>query len=256
MSDGSSTAELEGSGDQAEVAWAVAVAGRVRGLHCDRPLPAASTIKVAIATCFWRAVGEGRFDPAATADQLELTGDGALLDHLPGLVPTFAHCATLMLAVSDNAATNAILALVGLDGVQRECERLGMGATRIRRRMADWEAQAAGRENETTPRDLAVMMASLADPRVVPVPVRLRVVTDLAASHHLDVIAEVLVGRADAIYPKAGELAVARHDCALVRADRRVLGVAVCSSPPASAAALRAAVVEAAAAAEVGAGRS
>jgi beta-lactamase class A len=223
------------------VAWAAVDVDGLRGEDADRIVPAASTIKVAITVAFWSAVAAGAVDPGARPAALELTGDGSILDLLPGIEPTYAHCATLMLAVSDNAATNAIIDVVGLDGVQAACDRLGMTRTRIRRRMADEVARAAGIENETTAGDLARMMLGLVGP-AVPVSSRVRILTDLAGSHHLDVCAEALTGIAAEVYPKAGELDTARHDCALLRLGGRAIGVAVCSSPAVSPDRLRLAV--------------
>ena len=81
-------------------------------------VPAASTIKLFVASAFWRS----ELDPAERA-VVEAT-PWSVADRLTGPV-TLADCALLMLAFSDNAATNVLLARLGFDAVNREAERLG-----------------------------------------------------------------------------------------------------------------------------------
>jgi len=204
----------------------------------DVQVAAASTIKLVVATCLWGEVARGRLDADASAPTLPVVGDGALLDVLPGIEPTLAHLCTLMLAVSDNAATNALLDLLGLDAVNAEAARLGLRSTRIVRAMHDLDAIAGGRDNRTSAGDLARACRALADESLVPRRTAWRVLEGLRASQHLDVIGEVCpAGRLLAC--KRGFNDQASHDCALVESREGPVGVAVCSSPPAASDALR-----------------
>ncbi len=54
---------------------------------------------------------------------------------------------------SDNTATNAVLDLLGLDAVNDFCRRAGAEHTVLRRKMLDFAARAAGRDNTTSARD-------------------------------------------------------------------------------------------------------
>ncbi len=58
-----------------------------------------------------------------------------------------------MIVESDNTATNAIIDLIGMDAVNSFCERIGATQTRLQRKMLDFEAQKAGRDNVTSARD-------------------------------------------------------------------------------------------------------
>jgi hypothetical protein len=171
----------------------------------DRVVPAASTIKLFVASAFWRS----ELDPA---EQTAVPAvPWSLADRLAGPV-TLGDCALLMLAFSDNAATNLLIERLGFDAVNEEAARLGARRTQIRRLM-----MADGPENVTCARDLAVAFAAIREPRVL---AALSVAHDselpLRLSEH-----EVLVKTGE-IWPRV------YHEVALV--DRR-LAVAVCSEP-------------------------
>ena len=73
-----------------------------------------------------------------------------------------ADYAHLMLAVSDNDATNIVAGFVGFDRVNDLAAELGLRQTAMRRLMMDFEAVAAGRENHTSAADLATLLEELA----------------------------------------------------------------------------------------------
>jgi beta-lactamase class A len=173
----------------------------------DRVVPAASTIKIFVASAFWRS----ELDPAELVDVPDVPWSVA--DRLSGPL-TLGDCALLMLAFSDNAATNVILDRVGLDAVNDEARRLGAERTEVRRLM-----MADGPENVTCARDLAVGMAAIRDAQVLEA---LSVAHDSELPFRLPEH-EVLVKTGE-IWPRV------YHEVALV--DRR-LAVAVCSEPAA-----------------------
>ena len=171
----------------------------------DRVVPAASTIKLFVASAFWRS----ELDPAEPTAVPAVSW--SLADRLAGPV-TLGDCALLMLAFSDNAATNVLLERLGLAAVNEEAVRLGARRTEIRRLM-----MAEGPENVTCARDLAVAFAAIREPQAL---AALSVAHDselpLRLSDH-----EVLVKTGE-IWPRV------YHEVALV--DRR-FAVAVCSEP-------------------------
>ena len=82
-----------------------------------------------------------------------------------GLTPgvtriTLRDLATMMVAVSDNSATNVLIDRVGMENVNALMDSLGLTHTRLRRKMMDLKAAGEGRENISTP---AEMMALLED---------------------------------------------------------------------------------------------
>ena len=178
----------------------------------DRIVPAASTIKIFVASTFWRAVSQARdLDP----DELVEVPAAAwsVADRLAGPL-SLADCALLMLAFSDNAATNVLLGRLGFAAVNAEAARLGAERTQVRRLM-----MSDGPENLTCASDLARGLAAVEDERVFEA---LALAQDSELHFRLQG-REVLV--------KTGELWPAvYHEVALV--DRTV-AVAVCSQPAA-----------------------
>ena len=58
-----------------------------------------------------------------------------------------------MIVLSDNTATNAVLSLLGFDRINAYCKSLGLQQTSANRKMLDFEAVKAGRNNFTSPAD-------------------------------------------------------------------------------------------------------
>ncbi len=58
-----------------------------------------------------------------------------------------------MIINSDNTATNAVIDLLGMDTVNEFVTRIGAEKTVLQRKMLDFEAQRAGRDNLTSARD-------------------------------------------------------------------------------------------------------
>jgi hypothetical protein len=168
-------------------------------------VPAASTIKLFVASAFWRS----RLDPGEVVEVR--TVPWSVADRLSGPV-TLGDCALLMLAFSDNAATNVLLEQLGLDAVNEEAARLGAEHTAIRRPM-----MTDGPENLTCASDLARGLAAVDDERIFEA---LSVAHDSELPLRLEG-REVLVKTGE-IWPRV------YHEVALV--DRR-LAVAVCSEP-------------------------
>ena len=186
------------------ITWA-ASDGREEG--GDRVVAAASTIKLFIASAFWRS----GLDVDERVDVPPVPWSVA--DRIAGPV-TLADCALLMLAFSDNAATNVLLERLGLDAVNQEAARLGCERTEVRRPM-----MAAGPENLTCARDLARGLAAIEAEQVFEA---------LSVAHDSELPLrlhgrEVLVKTGE-IWPRV------YHEAALVD---RSLAVAVCSEPAA-----------------------
>jgi beta-lactamase class A len=140
-----------------------------------------------------------------------------------------------MLAVSDNAATNALLDVVGYERVNALAGRLGLGRTAVRRRMMDVEAAERGDDNTTSAGDMAALMAALGAADGIPVAARRRVLHGLCQSHHTDVIARHLSAPGRVVACKQGMLDSVLHDVALVEDGGGRVALAVLSSPPAAA---------------------
>ena len=83
-----------------------------------------------------------------------------------GLTPgvtriTLRDLATMMIAVSDNSATNVLIDRVGMENVNALLDSLGLVHTRLRRKMMDLKAASEGRENISTPGEMMTLLEDL-----------------------------------------------------------------------------------------------
>ncbi len=197
--------------------------------HEEVQLPAYSTIKVLLAAAFWRAVERGELseaEPYAFRPSSSVGGGGVLRGFRHAAELALSDYAHLMLAVSDNDATNVVARFVGFDRVNELAAELGLRQTAMRRLMMDADAAAAGRENHTSAADLAALLEELATGEALGPAVAGPVLASLERQEHLDGIARYLPASASYSGKCGDDLPVGRyaHDCALIReGERRVV---------------------------------
>lgn len=125
----------------------------------DDIVPSASVIKIPILATF--LASDLRGETTVMADQL-VGGTGILQEHAADTTISWRRLAELMIAVSDNSATNAILRAVGMEAVNEDLASWGLAHTRVRRHMMDFESQRRGFENTTTPREMNAILRRFA----------------------------------------------------------------------------------------------
>ncbi|HWI51056.1 MAG TPA: serine hydrolase [Symbiobacteriaceae bacterium] len=124
--------------------------------------PPASTVKLPVLYEVFRGAREGRW---SLDDMLTLTaaniveGSGVLLDLTPGLRLSVRDVATLMVVVSDNTATNMLVDLVSVAGVNRSLQELGIDDVRMNRKIGMNMELPLG---EATPAGMARLMQLIA----------------------------------------------------------------------------------------------
>src|SRR5437899_1680006 len=118
--------------------------GRKVLLHADEVFPQASSIKVAVLAELYRQAQTGKLKltDLYTVQTNDLVPDS---DIMSGLTPgvsriTLRDLATMMVAVSDNSATNVLIDRVGMENVNTFLDSLGLTHIRLRRRMMDLKA--------------------------------------------------------------------------------------------------------------------
>ena len=67
----------------------------------------------------------------------------------------------MMVAVSDNSATNVLIDRVGMQNVNAMLDSLSLTHTRLRRKMMDLQAAKEGRENISTPREMMTLLDAI-----------------------------------------------------------------------------------------------
>jgi len=119
---------------------------------------AASTIKVPILVAFFQDVDAGRIrldEPLILQENLIAGGSGDLQYQKPGSQYTALEVVTKMITISDNSATNMIIARLGGPNVlNQRFTSWGLKTTVIRNPLPDLEGT-----NTTSPRDLAYLMS-------------------------------------------------------------------------------------------------
>ena len=189
-----------------------AVAGEVEGIigvyvkdlasgaeiahNADTIFPTASVMKIPILWELYRQVEAGQVNLAARqplGQEHHVPGSGILQDLDLGLAPTLHDLATLMITVSDNAATDLVIERIGLDNLAATLRDLGLTRTTIpmtvrallystvgldaanpahtyalyqersRQGVIDWHCRAYADEdnNLSTPREMAALLARI-----------------------------------------------------------------------------------------------
>jgi len=198
-------------------------------LHADDVFPQASTIKIAVLAELYHqsqlgAQGhseEAKLTDGYTVQTSDLVPDSDIMQGLtPGVTRlTNRDLATMMVAVSDNSATNVLMDRLGMDKINALMDSLGLVHTRLRRKMMDLQAAREGRENVSTPREMMSLLESLYRGKVLN-----KTLTD-------DFL-QVLSTHKDSFIPrdlpadvrsanKPGELEGVRNDCGIVFASNR-----------------------------------
>jgi beta-lactamase class A len=152
--------------------------GEFIAVDADRRFPTASLIKVAVMAEVFHQIAEGRLrgDTTVTLKASDKAGDETVpLNMLhPGVVLTVDDLLHLMIAYSDNTATNLLVGLVGTANVDRLLDSCGLTKTRLYRpTFRDGRADVLPEEEKeyglgsTTPREAATLMELIAGGKVV-----------------------------------------------------------------------------------------
>jgi beta-lactamase class A len=196
---------------------------------------------VLVSAALWSEVERGGVDPArrVRAGDVPACGGGGLVESVhPDTGLALADLDLLMLAVSDNAAANVLIDLIGMDAVNALARDLGLEHTVLRRRMMDTAAAERGEESTTCAADMVALMAALARADRLPARACRRVLAALAQSQHTNIIPRRLPAADRIVCCKQGELHSVRHDVGLIDEGGRRVALAVLSAPPADPGAL------------------
>lgn len=134
-------------------------------LHENEVFAQASSIKITVLAQLYLQAQQGRLKltDLYTVQSSDLVPDSDIMGGLtPGVTRiTLRDLATMMVAVSDNSATNVLIDRVGMENVNATLDSLGLSHTRLRRKMMDLKAASEGRENISTPREMATLLETI-----------------------------------------------------------------------------------------------
>ena len=213
---------LAGAEKSCECALGVAAVdletGVTLGLNPDTVFPQASAIKIPVMVEVFRAARAGRLrleDRVRLEASDVVGGSGKLKEELKrGAVErSVRELVELMIRESDNVATNKLIAMVGMEEVNRTLDGLGLYRTRLRRRMMDIAAATRDEENVSTPREMARLAEML---------YRRQLVDEAASREMIGILKTVKASMRRAIPPeiavaaKPGELPGVRTETGIV----------------------------------------
>ncbi len=134
-------------------------------LHEDEIFAQASSIKITVLADLYLQAQQGKLKltDLYTVQSSDLVADSDIMNGLtPGITKiTLRDLATMMVAVSDNSATNVLIDRVGMQNVNAMLDSLGLTHTRLRRKMMDLQAAKEGRENISTPREMMTLLEAI-----------------------------------------------------------------------------------------------
>jgi beta-lactamase class A len=140
--------------------------GHKVSFNADAVMPTASAIKVAVLAELLRQADakpgmlkkQVAFVPSANTST---SGMGRLIG--PGSSLSLEDLAKMMINLSENTATNLLIDEVGMDNVNHLTGGAGLKSIKLRRKMLDYDAQAANQENVANAGDAAVLMMKVAN---------------------------------------------------------------------------------------------
>jgi beta-lactamase class A len=134
-------------------------------INGDEVMPQASSIKIAVLANLYLQAQQGKLkltDEFTVRKEDLVPGSDILLGLTPGVTRlTLRDLATMMVAVSDNSATNVLIDRLGMDNVNAMLAKLGLHSTQLRRKMMDLKAAGEGRENVSTPREMMFLLETI-----------------------------------------------------------------------------------------------
>lgn len=134
-------------------------------LHENEVFAQASSIKITVLANLYLQAQQGKLKltDLYTVQPSDLVPDSDIMNGLtPGVTRvTLRDLATMMVAVSDNSATNVLIDKVGMQNVNAMLDSLALSHTRLQRNMMDLEAAKQGRENISTPREMMQLLDAI-----------------------------------------------------------------------------------------------
>ncbi|AVH73956.1 serine hydrolase [Nostoc sp. 'Lobaria pulmonaria (5183) cyanobiont'] len=176
--------------------------------------PAASTIKVPILIAFFQDVDAGkiRLDEMLTMQQDMVAGGSGNLQYKPaGTQYAALEVVTKMITISDNTATNMLIAkLGGMEALNQRFRTWGLTTTTIRNQLPDLEGT-----NTTSPKELGNLMAIVSQGNLVSMPSR-DLMLDILRRTQKDTLLPSGLGTGARAFHKTGDIGMMLADTGLI----------------------------------------
>src|SRR5215469_3427547 len=202
-------------------------------LHANDVFAQASSIKICVLAELYRQAQAGKLKltDLYTVQASDLVPDSDIMGGLtPGVTRiTLRDLATMMIAVSDNAAANVLIDHLGMENVNAMLDSLGLTRMRLRRKMMDLKAASEGRENVATPHEFVTFLSNLYEGKVLN-----KEMTDdffkMLSTHKKDSRIGRDLPEGLKIANKPGDLQGVRNDSGVVFVENRPYAISVMTS--------------------------
>jgi beta-lactamase class A len=183
-------------------------------VNAGASFPAASTIKVPILVAFFRDVDAGkiRLDEILTMQQDMVAGGSGNMQYKPvGTQFTVLEVVTKMITISDNTATNMLIAkLGGIEALNERFRSWGLTTTVIRNKLPDLEGT-----NTTSPKELGNLLGMVNQGNLVSMQSRDRLL-DIMRHTERDTLLPSGLGAGATVAHKTGDIGTMLADAGLV----------------------------------------
>lgn len=193
-----------------------------------KQLRAASIIKLFIlaAAYYEEERGNVNLSKQVSIPGLDLAGGSGIVSYLSDKQTyTYQQLLELMIIVSDNTATNALIDFIGLDSIQTFIEKIHCEDTKLERKLMDEKAIKLGLENVTTCYDVMLLLDLFTeDNNILPEHRRQQILTVLENQQFNSKLTAFSSYDSDIrTFHKTGELTGAEHDAAIFQTADKLL---------------------------------
>lgn len=185
----------------------------------DKVFPSASLIKIPIMieALYAAQNGEYRLDEKIKIEENTRVPYSIIselkLDEYP-----LIDLITLMIILSDNTATNVLIELLGYGRINERIKKLNCNNTILKRKMMDFKAAKEGKENMTSPMDMAIIMEKIYKKSIINLESCNIMIDILSRQKHRDMLPRYIVDEVT-IAHKTGELTGLNHDVGVFYLD-------------------------------------
>lgn len=181
--------------------------------------PSASLIKVPIMVEMFYAIQNGEYK---LEEKINIQENSrvpySIISELKLVEYPLIDLITLMIILSDNTATNVLIDLLGYDRINESIKRLDCNDTVLRRKMMDFQGAREGRENMTSPMDMAIIMEKIYRKSIVDIESCNIMMDILTRQKYRDMLPRYILDEVT-IAHKTGELSGLNHDIGIFQLE-------------------------------------